>query len=57
VDQASGLSIPALVVGLSLLSLLAFGGAFLLPKWLDRQRGVLVDLDDPADDEFPEARR
>jgi hypothetical protein len=38
VDEASGLSIPALVVGLLLVSLLAFGGAFLVPKWLERQR-------------------
>ena len=40
VDDAGGLSIPALVVGLLLLSLLAFGGAFLLPKWLERRRAV-----------------
>ena len=32
------LSIPLLVVGLLLLSLLAFGGAVFLPKWLERQR-------------------
>ena len=38
VDDEGGLSIPALVVGLLLLSLLAFGGAFLLPKWLERRR-------------------
>lgn len=38
VDDAGGLSIPTLVVGLLLLSLLAFGGAFLLPKWLERRR-------------------
>jgi hypothetical protein len=38
IDDPGGLSIPALVVGLLLLSLLAFGGAFLLPKWLERQR-------------------
>ena len=49
-DEASGLSIPALVAGLLLLSLVAFGGAFLLPKWLER-RGA-ADDDDFADDEF-----
>ena len=38
VDDEGGLSIPALVAGLLLLSLLAFGGAFLLPKWLERRR-------------------
>ena len=37
VDEG-GLSIPVLVVGLLLLSLLAIGGAFLLPKWLERRR-------------------
>jgi hypothetical protein len=39
VDDEGGLSIPALVVGLLLLSLLAFGGAYLLPKWLEARRG------------------
>ena len=39
VAQEEGLSIPVLVVGLLLLSLLAFGGAFLLPKWLEARRG------------------
>ena len=38
VDDEDGLSIPALVFGMLLLSLLAFGGAFLLPKWLERRR-------------------
>lgn len=40
VDAEGGLSIPALVVGLLLLSLLAVGGAFLLPKWLERRRAA-----------------
>ena len=40
IDDAGGLSIPALVVGLLLLSLLAIGGAVLLPKWLERQRAA-----------------
>ncbi len=38
-DDEGGPSIPVLVVGLLLLSLLAFGGAVYLPKWLERQRG------------------
>jgi hypothetical protein len=40
VDVDGGLSIPALVAGLLLLSLLAFGGAYLLPKWLERRRAA-----------------
>ena len=48
VDEEGGLSIPALVVGLLLLSLLAFGGAVLLPKWLERQRaGGSIDEGPP----------
>ena len=42
-----GLSIPVLVVGLLLASLLAFGGAMLLPKWLERRR---AGIDAPYDD-------
>jgi hypothetical protein len=38
IHAEGGLSIPVLVVGLLLLSMVAFGGAFLLPKWLARQR-------------------
>jgi hypothetical protein len=49
VDEESGLSIPALVIGLLLLSLLAFGGAFLLPKWLERRRaGASIDEGPPG---------
>lgn len=44
-----GLSIPVLVVGLLLLSLLAFGGAVFLPKWLERQRaGSSIDEGPPG---------
>ena len=38
VDDEGGLSIPGLVVGLLLLSILAFGGAVYLPKWLEARR-------------------
>jgi Bacterial Ig domain len=49
VEEEGGLSIPALVVGLLLLSLLAFGGAFLLPRWLKRQRaGGSIDEGPPG---------
>lgn len=49
VNEEGGLSIPVLVVGLVLLSLLAFGGAFLLPKWLERQRaGGSIDEGPPG---------
>jgi hypothetical protein len=49
VDEEGGLSIPALVVGLLLLSLLAFGGAVFLPKWLERQRaGGSIDGGPPG---------
>ena len=49
VDDEGGLSIPALVVGLLLLSLLAFGGAFLLPRWLERRRAAdSVDAGPPG---------
>ncbi len=37
--DGGGLSIPALVVGLLLLSLLAFGGAIYVPRWLESRRG------------------
>jgi large repetitive protein len=44
-----GLSIPVLVVGLLLLSLLAFGAAVFLPKWLERQRaGDSIDEGPPG---------
>ena len=40
VDSAGGgLSIPAIIVGLLVLSLLAFGGAFFVPKWLAARNG------------------
>jgi len=46
-----GLSIPVLVVGLLLLSLLAFGAAVFLPKWLERQRaGDSIDDGPPGMD-------
>jgi len=49
VDEEGGLSIPALVVGLLLLSLLAFGGAVFLPKWLERRRVAgSIDEDPPG---------
>jgi hypothetical protein len=51
---AGGLSLPVLVVGLLLLSLLAFGAAIYLPKLLDRQRagGPMDDVD--LEDDNPE---
>ena len=55
-SSAGGLSIPVIVVGLLLLSLVAFGAAVYVPKWLERQRtGELVE--DEAgylDDEYPD---
>ena len=47
VANETGLSIPGLVVGLLVLSLLAFGGAFLLPKWLERRRAEDSITEDP----------
>jgi hypothetical protein len=53
--SAGGLSIPVIVVGLMLLSLVAFGAAVYVPKWLERQRaGELIEDDGYLDDEYPE---
>lgn len=47
--NGGGLSIPVLVVGLLLSSLLAFGGAVFLPKWLERHRaGSSIDEGPPG---------
>jgi hypothetical protein len=59
VAEEGGLSIPVLVIGLVLASLLAFGGALLLPKWLEQRRRAAEgpfddadgdDVDDDVDD-------
>jgi hypothetical protein len=47
-SEGGGLSIPVLVVGLLVLSLLAFGGAFLVPRWLGR--GGRPDAFEPDED-------
>jgi Big-like domain-containing protein/cadherin-like protein len=50
--SAGGLSIPVIVVGLLLISLLAFGAAAFVPKWLARQRaGDELDEDGDLEDE------
>lgn len=45
-DGPGGLSLPILIVGLLLISLLAFGGAVLVPKWWQARQGG-----PPLDDE------
>jgi hypothetical protein len=52
IDSEGGLSIPMLVIGLLVLSLLAFGGAFLVPRWL--ARAGPPDGIDPGEDVPPE---
>jgi hypothetical protein len=49
-NESGGLSIPVLVVGLLLASLLTFGGAMFLPKWLEQRRAGAEPPPDDVDD-------
>ena len=49
-EQHIGSLMQVLVIGLLLASLLAFGGAVFLPKWLEQRRAAVEPPDDQFDD-------